>query len=226
MRELDNGDLIQGIVPDAGARRAAARGRRGAWSAIHVPQRLEARVRGISQAFQEYKQLKLLKKPIKGIYILLFLLMTLIIVFSVTWFGLYLARGITEPIQLLAEGTREVAAGNLDYRVTVQADDEIGILVDSFNQMTQDLASSKAKLEQAYLDLQAKHAELEQRRRYTETVLEAVATGRGLGWTPAGRVTTVNRAAGRMLGAGAERRRRPALRGGVRRPASTRRSSP
>ena len=65
---------------------------------IHVPQRLEARLRGISQAFQEYKQLKLLKNPIKGIYILLFLLMTLIIVFSATWFGLYLARGITDPI--------------------------------------------------------------------------------------------------------------------------------
>ena len=107
---------------------------------IHVSQRLEARLRGISQAFQEYKQLKLLKNPIKGIYILLFLLMTLIIVFSATWFGLYLARGITEPIQMLAEGTREVAAGNLNYKVQVRADDEIGILVESFNRMTDDLA--------------------------------------------------------------------------------------
>src|SRR5207247_2681761 len=95
--------------------------------ATHVAERLEARVRGISQDFQEYKQLKLLKTPIKGIYILLFMLMTLIIVFSATWFGLYLARGITEPIQMLAEGTREVSAGNLDYKVQVRADDEIGV---------------------------------------------------------------------------------------------------
>src|SRR5262249_3476697 len=134
--------------------------------AIHVPQRLEARLRGISQAFQEYKQLKLLKNPIKGIYILLFSLMTLIIVFSATWFGLYLARGITEPIQMLAEGTREVAAGNLKYKVEVRADDEIGILVDSFNRMTGDLAASQFKLEETYRDLQAKHSEVEQRRRY------------------------------------------------------------
>src|SRR5262249_10800622 len=172
--------------------------------AIHVPQRLEARLRGISQAFKEYKQLRLLKNPIKGIYILLFLLMTLIIVFSATWFGLYLARGITEPIQMLAEGTREVAAGNLRYKVQVRADDEIGILVDSFNQMTGDLAASQAKLEETYRDLQAKHAEVEQRRRYTETVLETVATG-VVSIDPSGHVTTINGAAERMLGVSGER---------------------
>ena len=134
-REISTGDLIQGMVPVV-APGDPPRVVGAAVVAIHVPQRLEAQVRAIAQAFQEYKQLKLLRQPIKGIYILLFLLMTLVIVFSVTWFGLYLARGITVPIQLLAQGTREVAAGNLDYRVTAQADDEVGILVESFNQMT------------------------------------------------------------------------------------------
>ncbi|HZS32752.1 MAG TPA: ATP-binding protein [Methylomirabilota bacterium] len=197
-REISTGDLIQGMVPVVGGGEPP-RVVGAVVVAIHVPQRLEAQVRGIAQAFQEYKQLKLLKQPIKGIYILLFLLMTLLIVFSVTWFGLYLARGITVPIQLLAHGTREVAAGNLGYRVTAQADDEVGTLVESFNQMTADLQSSKARLEQAYGDLQAKHAELTERRRYTETVLEAVATG-VVSADAAGVVTTVNRAASRMLG--------------------------
>ncbi len=173
VHELDNGDMIQAMVPMRDADQTVS----GAMVvAIHVPQRLEARLRNISQAFQEYKQLRLLKNPIKGIYILLFLLMTLIIVFSATWFGLYLARGITEPIQMLAEGTREVAAGNLNYKVEVRADDEIGILVDSFNRMTGDLAASKSKLEETYRDLQAKHGEME------------------------GRVTTINGAAERLLG--------------------------
>jgi two-component system nitrogen regulation sensor histidine kinase NtrY len=197
-KEVDNGDLIQGMVPIA----AIGPERRVVGAvvvAMHVPQRLESQVRGISQAFQEYKQLKLFRQPIKGIYILLFLLMTLVIVFSVTWFGLYLAKGITVPIQRLAEGTREIAAGNLDYRVRVEADDEVGILVDSFNKMTEDLDSSKAQLELAYTDLQAKHTELGERRRYTETVLEAVATG-VVSADQAGLVTTINRAAARMLG--------------------------
>jgi two-component system nitrogen regulation sensor histidine kinase NtrY len=198
VRELGNGDLVQAVTPIWG--QDPERQVLGAVIvALHVPQRLETRVRGISQAFKEYKHLKLLKNPIKGIYILLFLLMTLIIIFSVTWFGLYLARGITVPIQLLAEGTREVAAGNLNYKVEVRADDEIGILVNSFNRMTGDLSRSKTKLEEAYLDLQQKHIELEERRRYTETILEAVATG-VVSLDPTGHLTTVNRAAARMLG--------------------------
>jgi two-component system nitrogen regulation sensor histidine kinase NtrY len=196
VHELDNGDMIQAMVPVRDDQQSVVA---AMVVAIHVPQRLEARLRKITQAFQEYKQLRLLKNPIKGIYILLFLLMTLIIVFSATWFGLYLARGITEPIQMLAEGTREVAAGNLKYKVQVRADDEIGILVDSFNRMTGDLAASQSKLEETYRDLQAKHGEMEDRRRYTETVLEAVATG-VVSLDPEGRVTTINGAAERLLG--------------------------
>jgi len=198
VREIQAGDLIQAVTPVW----SAEPGRQVIGAMVvstHVADRLEAKVRGISQAFTEYKQLKLLKNPIKGIYILMFLLMTLIIVFSFTWFGLYLARGITGPIEQLVEGTREVAAGNLSYRVQARADDEIGLLVDSFNRMTGDLAQSKTRLEAAYLDLQAKHAELEGRRRYTETVLEAVATG-VVSFDQASRLTTMNRAAARMLG--------------------------
>jgi two-component system, NtrC family, nitrogen regulation sensor histidine kinase NtrY len=208
VHELDNGDMIQAMVPIRDGEQVAA----AMVVAIHVTQRLEARLRNITQAFQEYKQLRLLKNPIKGIYILLFLLMTLIIVFSATWFGLYLARGITEPIQMLAEGTREVAAGNLAYKVQVRADDEIGILVDSFNRMTGDLAASQSKLEETYRDLQAKHTEMEERRRYTETVLEAVATG-VVSLDPDGGVTTINGAAERLLGLhAAEVQGRPAAR--------------
>ena len=196
VHEQDNGDMIQAVVPIRGA---SGSGAAALMVGIHVPHRLEVRLRDIGQAFQEYKQLKLLKNPIKGIYILLFLLMTLIIVFSATWFGLYLARGITDPIGKLAEGTREVAAGNLQYKVEVRADDEIGILVDSFNRMTGDLAASQSKLEETYRDLQAKHTEVEQRRHYTETVLETVATG-VVSLDPAGHITTINGAAERMLG--------------------------
>jgi two-component system nitrogen regulation sensor histidine kinase NtrY len=199
VRELASGDLIEAVAPvwttDETGRRVAAVVVVG----THISERLEAKVRGISQAFRDYKQLKLLKAPIKGIYILLFLLMTLIIVFSFTWFGLSLARGITGPIEQLAEGTREVAAGNLGYKVNVRADDEIGLLVQSFNQMTDDLSESKRRLEEAYLDLQDKHTELEERRRYIETVLEAVTTG-VVSFDPLGRITTINRAAARMFG--------------------------
>ena len=200
VRELQSGDLIEAFMPiwspqgDAPPRVVGV-----VVVATHVAERLEARVRGISQAFQEYKQLKLLKTPIKGIYILLFLLMTLIVVFSFAWFGLYLARGITGPIAELAEGTREVAAGNLSYKVQARADDELGALVASFNRMTGDLGESNRRLEEAYLDLSDKHTELEDRRRYIETVLETLSSG-VVSFDPLGRLTTINRAAARMFG--------------------------
>src|SRR5882672_7277260 len=200
VRALTSGDLIEAVTPIWSPARGGDRRVLGAVVVgSHVTERLEAKVRGISQAFREYKQLKLLKNPIKGIYILLFLLMTLIVVFSFTWFGLYLARGITDPIAQLAEGTREVAAGNLAYKVEPHGDDEIGVLINSFNRMTDDLGHSKHQLEEAYLDLSDKHTELEDRRVYIETVLEAITTG-VVSFDPEGRLTTINRAAARMLG--------------------------
>src|SRR5262244_2485202 len=199
VRELASGDLIEAVTPVWTVRGHERHVIGAVVVGTHVTERLEARVRAISQAFREYKQLKLLKNPIKGIYILLFLLMTLIVVFSFTWFALYLARGITGPIEQLAEGTREIAAGNLSYKVEAHGDDEIGVLVSSFNRMTEDLGRSKRQLEEAYLDLSDKHTELEDRRVYMDTVLEAVTTG-VVSFDPLGRLTTINRAAARMLG--------------------------
>ncbi len=52
------------------------------------------------------------------------------------WISSLIAREITYPIKELAAGTREVAAGDLDYRVDIDARDEVGMLAESFNQMT------------------------------------------------------------------------------------------
>ena len=199
LRELPSGDLIESAVPIWTSRSGTREVAGAVVVGTHIAERLETKVRGISDAFKEYKQLKLLKRPIKFVYILLFLLMTLIIVFGFTWFGLYLARGITDPVEQLAEATKEVAAGNLAYKVQARADDEIGVLVNSFNRMTDDLSMSKQQLEEAYLDLQDKATELEDRRRYIETVMEAVTTG-VVSFDPLGRVTTINRAAERLFG--------------------------
>ena len=99
----------------------------------------------ISKTSEEYKQLSLLKNPIKLSYIMTLFIITLLIIFSATWFGLYLAKGITVPIQDLAEATRKIAQGNLDHQIDIVADDEIGVLVDSFNQMTKDLKISSKR---------------------------------------------------------------------------------
>jgi two-component system nitrogen regulation sensor histidine kinase NtrY len=66
-------------------------------------------VDAVSRSYQEYRQLKTYRQPMKNSYTLSFLLITLVVIFSATWFGFYLAKGITGPIQRLGEGMREVA---------------------------------------------------------------------------------------------------------------------
>ncbi len=150
-----------------------------------VPKSIAKRALQISRSYEEHKQLEILKGPIKNTYILTLFLITLVIVFSATWFGLYLAKGIIVPIQKLAEGTHEVAHGNWDYQIEASGEDEIGTLVNSFNQMTRDLKQI--------------NLELEQRRQYTETLVANITAG-VVSVDPRGGITTMNKAAEEMLG--------------------------
>ncbi len=158
---------------------------------LYISQAMLSRMDQITRAFEDYKQLKTFKNPIKGSYILSFLIITLLIIFSATWFGFYIAKGITVPIQKLAEATHALAQGNLDFKIDVKARDEIGVLVKSFNKMTEDLKSSKTKLEKS-------NAELDRRRAYIETILDNITTG-VFSINPEGHMTTFNRAAEKIL---------------------------
>ena len=87
------------------------------------------------------------RRPLEGVYLSLFLMMTLMILVSATWTGLYLAKRITRPVQLLAAGAREIGAGHLDHRIEPETRDEFGSLVEAFNTMAGELAASQRKLE-------------------------------------------------------------------------------
>jgi two-component system nitrogen regulation sensor histidine kinase NtrY len=130
---------------------------------------------------------------------MVFLLITLVIIFAGTWFGFHLAKEITVPIQKLAEGTQAIAQGDWDFKIDVKAKDEIGMLVNSFNKMTDDLKMGKERLEVANISLQKGNIELERRRAYIETVLESIATG-VISVNNDGVITTFNASAEKILG--------------------------
>jgi two-component system nitrogen regulation sensor histidine kinase NtrY len=153
--------------------------------------------RRVIDAYQNRSQLRALRNPIRGIYITLFVMMTLMILVSATWTGLYLAKRITRPVQRLAAGAREIGAGHLDHRIEPETRDEFGQLVEAFNNMAGELASSQRKLERSRLDLE-KNVQLDERRQYIETVLERVATG-VVSLGPEGKIETINAAALRLL---------------------------
>jgi len=158
----------------------------------YTPHKIVSKMGDISQAYKEYKQLKIVKQPVKLSYLMTLLMVTLLIIFAAIWFGLVLAKSITVPIQELAEGTNEVANGNLDFRIDFESEDEIGTLVGSFNKMTEDIKSSKIRLEEIHLDLENRH-------RYIETILRSVTAG-VISVDKVGRVSTINRSAEKMIG--------------------------
>ena len=159
---------------------------------------MAARSRRMSQAFEDYSQLKVLKRPLTGVYLSFFLMVTLLILFGATWMGSYLAKRITRPVQMLSAAAREIGAGRLDQRVEPQSNDEFGALVEAFNTMAGELATSRRRVERSTIELERKHVEVEGRRRYIETILERITTG-VVSVDAAGAITTINSAAARLL---------------------------
>lgn len=124
---------------------------------------------------------------------------TFLLLFAATWTAMHLSKGITQPIQALAEATQKVAGGDFDQRVACVAEDELAILVDSFNRMTAQLKENREQLEASARRLRETNRRLEERRRYIETVLESLSTGI-ISIDSEHRMTTLNRAALRILG--------------------------
>jgi two-component system nitrogen regulation sensor histidine kinase NtrY len=190
-------DLIRGIVPIYST-----------WNSkdvvgvvvvnYYVPYSLVSKMKEITASYNEFRQLKILKKPITSGYILTLFLITMVIIFLAVWFGLYLAKSLTTPIQELAEATREVAEGNLDVQLGEKRDDEIGMLISSFNKMTLDLRINQQKLRATTDEVVKSNLELDQRRRYMETVLNNVTAG-VISADRTGIITTINKSAERLL---------------------------
>ncbi len=153
----------------------------------------------IVQGVKEYKQLKTLKKPLKTAFYLILGVMTLLILFGAMWFGFRLAKEISAPIQALSIGTQRIAHGDLAVRLEDQSGDELGLLVQSFNTMAEDLEQSQESLNKANKDLAWQNLELEQRRQYGEAVLNNITSG-VISLDKDNKINTVNKAAENILG--------------------------
>jgi len=165
---------------------------------------LSEKMAAISRGFEGYQQMKLLTRPIEITYYMSLSIVGLLVVFCAVWFGFYLAKTISIPIKELAEGTRKVAYGDLNFTIEAVGDDEIGSLVDSFNKMTGDLKDNREKLEQSAQILRTQNMEIEERRRYMEIILRFVSAG-VMTLDAEGIITTMNRSAEKMLHIDADR---------------------
>ncbi len=142
-----------------------------------LPPKISESAARLNQESILYGELSQERRSVRSIYLSILLLLTVLILFIATWFALYFSRQVTVPIQALAEATHEVSRGNLEYRVKTRAADELGILVSSFNEMTEQLAAGRAAREQSRVHLETMNREIDQRRQFTEAILESIPTG-------------------------------------------------
>ncbi|HEX8408667.1 MAG TPA: ATP-binding protein [Thermoanaerobaculia bacterium] len=135
-------------------------------------------------AYRNFQQLYSQRQNLKASQTMLFLAVTLAILFGTLWTSIYASRRITVPIKALAEATSRLAEGGYGHRVEVQATDEVGRLITSFNDMSATLAEQRQQLTET--------------NRFMTTVLESVSTGI-IAFTDELQVLSINRAALAML---------------------------
>ncbi len=161
-----NGDTVRAVVPES-------RGGKQIGIIVvesFIPQKVTENVETVKDAYENYLTLEFWKMPIKINYLLILGFITLLVVFMAIWIALRIAENITDPIQNLAQATEQVAAGNLDIKVDVDRQDEIGLLVNSFNHMVKELKDGKESL-------QASYVESTQRRLFIENILKNINSG-------------------------------------------------
>ncbi|MFZ5563377.1 MAG: HAMP domain-containing protein, partial [Thermodesulfobacteriota bacterium] len=173
-RDLPAGELFSSIcsIPFGQPRETAE-----AFLVVSVllPPDLANSLSAISRGIEEYEQIKLLKEPIQSTYYIVLSIVALLVVFCAVWFAFYIAKSLTNPIMELAKGLEQVATGDLSYTIERLADDEIGMLVSSFNKMTGDLRTGRQEIEAANKTLERQKDALEESRLYMEIVLNNIS---------------------------------------------------
>ncbi|HMV40288.1 MAG TPA: HAMP domain-containing protein, partial [Plasticicumulans sp.] len=108
-----------------------------------VTDRFNSLGHSVQAAFDAYRELVFLREPLRTTFIMTLSLVLLFGVLSALSAAVYFARKFVQPVRDLADGTRAVAAGQYDKQLAPAANDELGFLVQSFNEMTRNLASAR-----------------------------------------------------------------------------------
>ena len=159
------------------------------------------KIEWLEHFYKEYSQIRFIKNPMETTYLIFFSIFTLIVLFISSWVGFYLSKKLTKPIIDLVEGTKKVASGDLDINVNKESDDEIGMLVNSFNAMALDLKNNKEEIEKANADLKKVNEEIDRRRRFMEIILKNIHAG-VIAVDSTGKIRSLNNAAEYMFGIG------------------------
>ncbi len=135
-----------------------------------VPQALAEQGESVQSVYHAYKELSLSRQSLRNIYILTLTLTLLLALFSAIALAFLLSRRLSTPLAVLAEGTQAVARGDFSRRAPITSRDELGILTQSFNSMTEQLDEARSAAE-------ANRAQLETAKAYLESLLANLSAG-------------------------------------------------
>jgi len=157
-----------------------------------VEQRLGTLANLVEASYDQYGELSFLRTALKTNFTVALTLVLLTALLAAVYGAFFLARRLVGPIQQLMQGTRAVARGDFDTRLPIPARDEIGFLINSFNDMTQ-------RLSRAHRLARESQQQVESERRKLEVILARLSTG-VVSLETDMRIRTANRAAGAILG--------------------------
>lgn len=166
---MDDGELqARVVVPTRGP--AGPGDTRFLEAYFPIPSRLGALAEEVQTAYGEYREIAFLRQPLKDSFILTLSLVLLLSLLFAVWTAFFLARRMVAPIRNLAEGTRAVAAGDYGTQLRAGSRDELGFLVESFNDMSRRIARTRDSARRS-------QAQVERQRAYLETVLGRLSSG-------------------------------------------------
>ena len=135
-----------------------------------LPPRMAPLATSVQQTVARYSELEFMREPLKSSYILTLSLVVLVSLLLAVSGAFFFARRVTAPVQSLIAGTQAVAAGNLDTRLPAGRHDEIGFLVDSFNDMIERLDTARSEARRS-------EQQVENERANLEVILARLSTG-------------------------------------------------
>lgn len=174
-------------VQPAGGETQILRGR------FEVPQRIYELASAVDARHGQFATLEVVRTSLKLSLAMTLSLVLLIAILGAVYASFFAAHRLILPIQQLMQGTRAVARGDFDTKVPLAKRDEIGFLVNSFNDMTRGLALARQETSDS-------EQRLENERNKLEVILARLSTG-VVSLESDLRIRTANKAAGDILGA-------------------------
>lgn len=181
---FEAGDLVRAITPVPGSRGAIV-------VSSYVPLSLTSKMKDVATVYEDFRESNPMEAPIKSIYLIILVLMALTIVLGATWFGFYLARQLSVPLEKLGQAAKKVANRNYEPVAIESTSKEINELVRHFNEMTGQLETSENNLRETL-------NRLNEHSKYMEVVLSTVTTG-VISLDRSEKINMVNRHAAKLL---------------------------